>query len=437
MTNPSGNNTCHADSNKTSALSWTTLAFFAGFAGVSAFGPIVLRLKETMEMSALLVGLLSACPSLTGSLLRIPFGAAVDRMGGKRPILILLGLAGLGIMSITLLFALYPKPALLQYPLFLAAGTLCGCGIATFSVGIPTISYWYPRAKQGSALAAYAGFGNMAPGLFAVLLPFLVAKIGFKLSYSLWFIFVGIAFFLVYIFLKDAPYFQYRQKGMKTDKDTLLHDCGEELLPSGEARNSLKKAGGDWRTWALTFFYFINFGGFIALTVWFPVYWAEFFKISAVAAGALTAAYSLSSSLLRVLGGRTADRFSGEKVAFFSFGVVILASIMMVLVSESFVLAVCGQMLLALGMGFANAAVFKLVPQYTPAAVGGAAGIVGGIGAFGGFVIPPVMGLFVQIFSIQGYSKGFLVFTILTLAALILLFFLQQSDTTSATGKSV
>ena len=45
-------------------------------------------------------------------------------------------------------------------------------------------------------------------------------------------------------------------------------------------------------------------------------------------------------------------------------------------------------------MGLANAAVFKMVPKYVPHAVGGASGLVGGLGALGGFVIPPVLGLF-------------------------------------------
>lgn len=417
---------CYAESSRTAALAWTTLAFFAGFAGVSAFGPIVSRLKESMEIGAFLMGLLSASPSLTGSLLRIPFGAAVDRVGGKKPILILLGLAGLGIIGITLLFALFPDPAVGQYPLFLLAGVLCGCGIAIFSVGIPSVSYWFPQKKQGSALAAYAGLGNLAPGMFAALLPSMVAAVGFTLSYSLWFAFVLLIFVLVLIFMKDAPYFQYRQMGIEIDADALLHACGEELLPSGGATESLKKAGANWRTWVLTFFYFINFGGFIALTVWFPTYWAEFFKVSMVAAGGLTAAYSLSSSLLRVLGGWTADRLTGETVALFSFVLVIAGSILIVLVSDAFAPAFLGMMLMALGMGFANAAVFKLVPRYTPAAVGGASGIVGGLGAFGGFVIPPLMGLFVSISPVKGYSNGFLVFTLLTLIALVFLYVLHR-----------
>ena len=41
---------------------------------------------------------------------------------------------------------------------------LCGCGIATFSVGTAQVSYWFPRGQQGSALGTYAGIGNLAPG---------------------------------------------------------------------------------------------------------------------------------------------------------------------------------------------------------------------------------------------------------------------------------
>ncbi|MCF8036880.1 MAG: MFS transporter [Desulfobacteraceae bacterium] len=417
---------CYAQSSRSAALTWTTLAFFAGFAGVSAFGPIVARLKESMEIGAVLMGVLSASPSLTGSLLRIPFGAVVDRMGGKKPILVLLGLAGAGIIGLALLFALFPEPAAAQFPLFLLAGILCGCGIAIFSVGIPTVSYWYPQKKQGSALAAYAGLGNLAPGLFAMLLPALVAAMGLKFSYMVWVGFVLAVFVLVMLFMKDAPYFQYREMGIEIDEDALLHTCGQELLPSGAATDSLKKAGANWRTWILTYFYFINFGGFIALTVWFPTYWAEFFEMSIMTAGFLTAAYSLSSSLLRVAGGRAADIFTGEKVVLFSFLAVIAGSILMVLVAESFALAFLGQMIMALGMGFANAAVFKLVPRYTPAAVGGASGIVGGLGAFGGFVIPPAMGLFVALSPVAGYSNGFVVFTILTVIALGLLYVLYR-----------
>ena len=44
-------NVCYAKSSPTAALVWITLAFFAGFAGVSAYGPIIAKLKQSMAMS--------------------------------------------------------------------------------------------------------------------------------------------------------------------------------------------------------------------------------------------------------------------------------------------------------------------------------------------------------------------------------------------------
>jgi len=225
--------------------------------------------------------------------------------------------------------------------------------------------------------------------------------------------------------MQDAPYFQYREMGIDIDPEALLLACGEELLPSGNAMDSIRKAGSDWRTWTLTYFYFVTFGGFIALTVWFPTYWSERFAVGLVQAGLLTALYSLSASLLRVLGGYAADRIGGEKVTLLSFFVIAIGALLMVLSSRSLGVAVTGTLLLALGMGFANAAVFKLVPKYSPAAVGGAAGIVGGLGAFGGFVIPPLMGLFVKLNGNAGYSLGFIVFLSLALLAIGLIILLK------------
>jgi hypothetical protein len=174
---------CHAKSSPRAALTWSTIAFFGGFAGVSAFGPIVPTLKQTMSLSPLLMGLLAASSALTGSLLRIPFGAMVDRTGGKKPILILLGMALLGVAGITLMFGLFPSPRTVHCPAFRLFGILSGCGIAVFSVGIPSVSYWYPQRAQGAALAIYAGLGNLAPGLFALLLTATVVWLGFTISY--------------------------------------------------------------------------------------------------------------------------------------------------------------------------------------------------------------------------------------------------------------
>lgn len=408
---------CHAKSSPAAALFWTTLAFFGGFAGVSAFGPIVSQLKTGLGLSPMLMGLLAASPALSGSLLRIPFGAVVDRTGGKRPILVLLALAATGIAGMTAMFRFYPDPQPGHYGVFLLCGVLCGSGIAVFSVGVPTVSYWYPQKRQGTALAVYAGLGNLAPGIFALLLPAMVIALGFTGAYVIW---LGATLVLLAAIgwrMHDAPYFQYREMGIEIEPDALLHACGQELLPSGNALASLRTAAVDGRTWILTGLYFVSFGGFIALTVWYPTYWAENFGLSMVKAGGLTSLYALAASLLRVAGGYGADRWGGERVSLASFVVVGIGAGITMAAGASLAAALTGQMLLAVGMGFANAAVFKLVPKYTPRTVGGAAGIVGGLGAFGGFVIPLLLGLFVKYANAAGYARGFGVFLGLSILA--------------------
>ena len=60
-----------------------TIAFFAGFASVALFGVTVHTLAKLLSLSIIEIGWLVAIPSLTGSILRIPFAALVDRYGGK------------------------------------------------------------------------------------------------------------------------------------------------------------------------------------------------------------------------------------------------------------------------------------------------------------------------------------------------------------------
>ena len=64
-------------------------------------------------------------------------------------------------------------------------------------------------------------------------------------------------------------------------------------------------------------------------------------------------------------------------------------------------------------------------------------GIVGGLGAFGGFVIPPVMGLFVKLSGIKGYSQGFAVFLGLSLLSIALFAVLSRYAPKSAAEAAV
>ncbi len=418
----------------TEGLFGATLGFFVGFAAVSLFGPTAHKFKEVMHLSPVLVGLLVAAPSLSGSLLRIPFSAWVDTTGGRKPFLVLLLLSIVGMLGLTLVvYLLYPgrlSPTL--YPLLLLLGVLSGCGIATFSVGISQVSYWFPQARQGWALGTYAGVGNLAPGLFSFLLPIALESWGLAGSYLAWLLFLVMGTGLYYLMGRNAWYFQLREQGAPVDEAMQeARRQGQELFPASSLMESLKASARIWKTWMLVILYFTTFGGFIALTAWLPTYWKSFFAVSAVTAGLLTALYSLLTSAIRIPGGSLSDRIGGENTAILALLMMLVGAVLMT-TSHNYGLSVAAEVLMAVGMGVNNAAVFKLVPQEVPEAVGGAAGWVGGLGAFGGFAIPPVMGAFVRAQGNVGYATGFVVFIGLAIFSLALAYVLKRSHAAQA-----
>ncbi len=413
----------------------TTLGFFVGFAAVSLFGPTAKLLDQTMMMTSLQLGLLVAMPNLTGSLLRIPFGAWVDTTGGRKPFLILLALSAVGMVGLAALLGVVGPQNLTidYYPLLLLFALFSGCGIATFSVGVGQVSYWFPKEKQGWALGAYAGFGNIAPGLFSYLIPLLIGAIAITGTYLVWLIFLLVGIFAYYKLAPNAYFFQLSSQNYSVEQaKKRARSMGQELFPQGGLWDGLIKAAKIRQTWPLVFIYFTTFGGFLALTAWLPTYWQEYFGKPLAVAGGLTMLYSVLASVIRVPGGILADRIGGVITLVISMLVSAVGAVILSF-GQSVTIAIIGLLLLAIGMGISNAGVFKLVPQYIGEAVGGGAGWVGGLGALGGFALPPLMGLFVEIQGVAGYRNGFLIFVILTVISLGLIYMLKRQSKTTNT----
>jgi len=417
-------------SNPAEALIAATIGFFVGFAAVALFNVTAKNFKDAMGLDPVQVGLLVAMPMLSGSLLRIPFSAWVDTDGGRKPMLTLLTMAIVGLLGLIALIVAYYPDRLNEglYPLLLLLGFLAGCGIATFSVGISMVAYWFPQHRQGWALGTYAGVGNLAPGIFTFLLPAALAGWGLLGAYVAWtgLLVLGTLIFIVIGF--GAPFFQLVKHGVPREEAiTIARELGQEIFPAGSVLETLVISARNWRTWVLVALYFTSFGGFLALTAWLPTYWREFHQEPVRTAAYLTAYFSILASLIRVWGGSLSDRIGGEKTAMLAFGSVLLGALVMV-VAQSFPLAFLGETIIGLGMGIGNAAVFKMVPFYVPDAVGGASGWVGGLGAFGGFVVPPIMGFFVkELGPARGYPEGFTVYIALGVIALLFVWLLQST----------
>jgi NNP family nitrate/nitrite transporter-like MFS transporter len=353
--------------------------------------------------------------------------------------LILLFLSIFGLFGLVLVaYIFFPLGiTMAHYPLLLILGFFAGCGIATFSVGISQTSYWFPKEDQGKALGIYAGVGNLAPGIFSIIMAIILILWGLGGSYLLWFLILTIGTIIYYFIGLDACSFQLEKAGHISEE--ILAYCsteyGQQLFFTHKLKESLSISVHNWKTWLLVSLYFTSFGGFIGLAAWFPTYWLSLHKIGNINFGnlilsfalLLTATFIILGSLIRVFSGPLADKTSGTFITILGTLILLIGAVVMITATASlFILAIIGMLIIAIGMGMVNAGVFKLVPKSVPDAVGGAAGWIGGLGAFGGFVIPPILGYFVDIMDLEGYSFGFIVFVILAVISLVITIILKK-----------
>lgn len=392
-------------------LSMATLAFFAGLTTIVFYGVAGPTFQQSLGISGAFLGLLLSSPHISKVLLRVPFGAWVDEVGGKKPLLILfvLTISGIaGLVSILVLY--YPENfgSHLYFPL-LACGILAGAGGATFSVGIAQASYWYPEDKQGFAMGAFGGAGNIGPGVMNYLIPILIGAWGLTWAYSGWLAFMIVVAVLYALFGVNPYYFQFVADDDMDEEEaeSAAREMGQEVFPPGGTWDSLRNSSLNRWTWVLVFLYTVSYGGgFTALSTWYPTYWNLFHGMSLSRAGLFAGLFVVYGSLIRIPGGTLSDRFGGEDVAIVSFSIMVVGAAIMTF-SQTFVPAIVGTMVLGTGMGVVNAAVFELVPKYVPEAVGGASGWIGGIGGAGTLLILPILGVFVDLYGQIGYARGF------------------------------
>src|SRR5262249_49552290 len=114
-------------------------------------------------------------------------------------------------------------------------------------------------------------------------------------------------------------------------------------------------------------------------------------------AALLTATFIFPASLLRPFGGYLSDRFGPRVVTYTSFSIMTAILILLSIPGGSgfwpgpylFAILLFG---LGCAMGIGKASVFKYIPAYFPNDIGAAGGVVGALGALGGFILPPAFG---------------------------------------------
>ncbi|WP_037499470.1 MFS transporter [Solirubrobacter soli] len=369
----------------TRQLTLALVAFTVTFYGWALLGPLGPDLQDDLGLTDVQLSIAVAVPVLLGSLMRIPMGVLSERFGGRR------------VFTWLLVYTILPLVALGfvhdSFGAIIALGFLLGFAGASFAIGVPFVNRWYPPERQGAALGIYgAGMGGtVLAGLTAPRLGSVSAA--FFLAAGL----VAIVLVIWVLFARDAP-----------------------GPPSNASmRDPIAVLGTGVRAWALVLFYFLAFGGFVAMYLYLPKLLTGVHDLTKTDAGARAAGFALLAVIGRPLGGVLSDRIGAERVLRVCFvGVLVLALGLAAGYKSIVPLTICC-LVMAAGLGLGMGAVFKLVPVWYPENVGAVTGVVGAAGGLGGFFPPLVMG-FVKS-ATGGYALGFILLALVALACLVML----------------
>lgn len=369
------------------ALFLSTTAFAVSFAVWGLLAALAPTFTQLYSLTATEKSLMIAVPVLLGSVGRLFSGLLADRFGGRN------------VMTALLIFSAFPAIAIglsNSYNQLLIFGLLLGVAGTTFPVGVGFTSRRFAPEKQGMSLGVY-GMGNIGQSVAVFGAPVLAASLGDWRA--VFYIFAAVTFVwgLVFYFFAQNPAETVRPKSV-----------GEALAP-------LKSSA---TAWILSLFYFLTFGGFVALALYMPTFLKEIFSLSPTDAGARTAGFVVLATLMRPIGGILSDKLGGSRVLIVVF--IAIAALALLLSSTNIVIFTIGALGCAAALGLGNGAVFKLVPQYFPKETGTVTGLVGAFGGLGGFFPPIELGLVKD--ATGSYFVGFALLSLFAVVCLVVNF---------------
>ena len=398
----------------TRVLSLSTFAFTLMFAVWLMFGVLGIPIQKEFGISDSQLAWLSSVAILNGSIWRLFLGVLADRIGGKR--------VTIAMLLVTSVPAYLLAHMTLNYHWLLILAFLIGFAGNLFSVGIAWNSHWFPRERQGFALGLF-GAGNVGASATKFIGPAVIAStIGGSYLGGIipggW-RFVPALYSVLLVLTAIAIFFFTPSDNEKIQESRRLK---EMFLPLRHIQ-----------VWRFSLYYVVVFGAYVALASWMPKYYVTVYGLNLHDAALLTALFIFPASLLRPLGGYLSDKIGARKLMYGTFSTMIFALLLLAAPFGYIVLETpdgpknvlpyslgVGQftaLLFVVGcaMGIGKAAVFKHIPEYFPHDVGAVGGLVGTLGALGGFLLPP---LFVFVRERTGLPQStFIVLFLLTLTA--------------------
>lgn len=382
--------TAHGEApGSTRVLVLSTLSFTLMFGVWLMFGVLGIPIQIEFGLTDSQLAWIAAVAILNGSIWRLFLGVLTDRIGGR-------------VITITMLLVTAIPTYLvseleLTYGLLLVLAFLIGFAGNLFSVGIAWNAAWFTRKHQGFALGVF-GAGNVGASLTKFIGPALITATagsvylggfvegGWRLIPAIY----AVALVAMAVVVWAVAPRQDRMPG--------------KSRPLGEMFHPLR----DVRVWRFSLYYVAVFGAYVALAAWLPKYYVSVYGLELQAAALLTALFIFPASLLRPLGGWLSDRYGARRLMYLTFGLMLTALLFLAapfgyIVLETpegtrevmpYSLGVVPFTILVfivgIAMGIGKAAVYKHIPEYFPHDVGAVGGLVGMLGALGGFMLPPL-----------------------------------------------
>jgi NNP family nitrate/nitrite transporter-like MFS transporter len=371
-----------------SALTASTVAFTVCFAAWTIFAIIGIRIREELGLSETEFGLLVGTPILTGSLIRVALGIWTDLYGGR--IVFVVTMIASAVATFLLTYAN-------TYPQMLLAALGVGIAGGSFAVGVAYVSRWFPPEKQGLALGIF-GAGNVGSAVTKFLAPLVLVAWGWQAVAEIWAAALLLMAVIFWFVTDDDPIIKERRRAGIRPKGAWL-----ELEP-------LKNV----QVWRFSLYYFFVFGAFVALSLWLPQYLINVYGLDIRAAGMIAAFFSVPASLFRAYGGHLSDVYGARRVLYWTFFVSVVATFVLAYPPADYsVRTLQGPVAFHLEMGIVGftvtvfilgffmalgkAAVYKHIPVYYPDHVGAVGGLVGMIGGLGGFLLPILFGVLLDL----------------------------------------
>lgn len=343
--------------------------------------------------------LLTALPSVSGAIGRIPYSFTISIFGGRRwtafsTLILVVPMVWLGIAISN------PDTS---YSTFVMIALLCGLGGANFASSMANISFFYPKEMQGSTLGLNGGLGNLGVSVMQLVVPMAISiqwfnsqSDGPQLQNAAW-------IWVPFIFLLSVISW-YGMNDIESAKASFKEQV--KVLKQGHL-------------WLMSLLYLSAFGSFIGFSAGFAMLSQTQFPEVDVLKFAFIG--PLIGALMRPVGGAWSDKYGGIKVTFLNFVLMALLTIIIFFTvpsesaSGSFVLFLIIFMGLFACSGIGSGSTFqmiavlfrRIVTQQAREAglnedvitrksgidTAAALGFISAIGAFGGFFIPQAFGL--------------------------------------------